>query len=86
MERHREDYLDDNGFWALQNLLMKHPEAGDLIQDPGGLRKLRYWWNSGFQFWPFTPYDKDEMADLTPKQRVTLKAMIKAELEMRRKI
>ena len=27
-ERHREDYLDDNGFRALQNLLMKHPEAG----------------------------------------------------------
>ena len=83
---------------------MKHPEAGDLIPDPGGLRKLRfkdvrrgkgkrgglrviyYWWNSGFQFWPFTPYDKDEMADLTPKQRVTLKAMIKTELEMWRKI
>jgi len=26
------------------------------------------------------------MADLTPKQRGTLKALIKAELEMRRKI
>jgi hypothetical protein len=103
-ERHREDYLDDNGFRALQNLLMKHPEAGDLIPDTGGLRKLRfrdvrrgkgkrgglrviyYWWNSGFQFWLFTLYDKDEMADLTPKQRGTLKALIKAELEMRRKI
>ena len=41
-ERHREDYLDDNGFRALQNLLMKHPEAGDLIPDTGGLRKLRF--------------------------------------------
>jgi hypothetical protein len=103
-ERHREDYLDDNGFRALQNLLMKHPEAGDLIPDTGGLRKLRfrdvrrgkgkrgglrviyYWWNSGFQFWLFTLYDKDEMADLTTKQRGALKVMIKAELEMRRKI
>ena len=102
-ERHREDYLDDKGFRALQNLLMKHPEAGDPIPDTGGLRKLRfrdvrrgkgkrgglrviyYWWNSGFQFWLFTLYDKDEMADLTTKQRGTLKTMIKAELEMRRK-
>jgi len=41
-ERHREDYLDDNGFRALQNLLMKHPEAGDLIPNTGGLRKLRF--------------------------------------------
>ena len=103
-ERHRADYLDDNGFRALQNLLMKHPKAGDPIPDTGGLRKLRfrdvrrgkgkrgglrviyYWWNSGFQFWLFTLYDKDEMADLTPKQRGALKAMIKTELEMRRKI
>lgn len=28
--------------------------------------------------------DKDEMADLTPKQRKALKAMLKAELESRR--
>ena len=35
-ERHREDYLDDNGFRALQNLLMKHPEAGDPIPIPAG--------------------------------------------------
>jgi len=30
-------------------------------------------------------YDKDEMADLTSQQRKALKAMIKAELEARRK-
>jgi hypothetical protein len=46
---------------------------------------IYYWWNSGFQFWLFTLYDKDEMSDLTPKQRRAFKAMIKAELEMRRK-
>ncbi len=83
---------------------MKNPEAGDLISDTGGLRKLRfrdvrrgkgkrgglrvihYWWNSGFQFWLFTLYDKDEMSDLTPQQRRVFKAMIKAELQMRRRI
>ena len=35
-ERHRADYLDDNGFRALQNLLMKHPEAGDRFRIPEG--------------------------------------------------
>jgi hypothetical protein len=102
-ERHRADYLDDDGFRALQSLLMKHPDAGDPIPATGGLRKLRfrdtrrgkgkrgglrviyYWWNAGFQFWLFTLYDKDEMADLTAKQRGVLKAMIKSELEGRRR-
>ncbi len=51
----------------------------------GGLRVIYYWWVVGSQFWLFTLYDKDEMADLTPQQRKALKAMIKAELEARRK-
>jgi hypothetical protein len=41
-ERYRSDYLDDDAFLALQNLLMKRPEAADPIQDTGGLRKLRF--------------------------------------------
>lgn len=41
-ERLREQYFDDHTFKNLQNELMKHPEAGDLIQDTGGLRKLRF--------------------------------------------
>jgi len=101
-ERRRADYLDDDAFRRLEDLLMKHPEAGNPMPDTGGLRKLRfadarrgkgkrgglrviyYWWDAGFQFWLFTLYDKDEMADLTPQQRKALKAMIKAELEARR--
>jgi hypothetical protein len=81
---------------------MNNPEAGDLIPDTGGLRKLRfrdtrrgkgkrgglrviyYWWHTGYQFWLFTLYDKDEMADLTPKQRLVLKSMVKTELAFRR--
>jgi hypothetical protein len=50
----------------------------------GGLRVIYYWWTAGFQFWLFTLYDKDEMADLTPQQRKTLKDIVKAELEARR--
>lgn len=41
-ERHRSDYLDDEAFRALQEELMKNPEAGDLIEGTGGLRKLRF--------------------------------------------
>ena len=101
-ERHRRNYLDDDAFRGLQDLLMKHPQAGNPMPDTGGLRKLRfadarrgkgkrgglrviyYWWDTGSQFWLFTLYDKDEMADLTPQQRKAFKTMIKAELEARR--
>ena len=40
-ERRRAEYFDDEAFSELQQLLMLHPEAGDLIQGTGGLRKLR---------------------------------------------
>ena len=50
----------------------------------GGLRVIYFWWETGTQFWLFTLYDKDEMADLTQPQRQALKRMIKAELEARR--
>ena len=51
----------------------------------GGLRLIYYWWEAGLQFWLFTLYDKDERDDLSPQQRKTLKTMLKAELEARRK-
>jgi hypothetical protein len=41
-ERRRADYLDDDAFRRLEDLLMKHPEAGDPMPDTGGLRKLRF--------------------------------------------
>ena len=50
----------------------------------GGLRIIYYWWSAGTQFWLYTLYDKDEMADLSAKQRTALKAMLKIELESRR--
>jgi hypothetical protein len=101
-ERNCADYLDDPAFADLQLALMKNPEAGEVIEGTGGLRKLRfadsgaarvyvatsrvidYWWRGGLQFWLYTLYDKDEVADLTPQQRKALKAMLKTELESRR--
>lgn len=40
-DRHRSSYLDDEGFRALQHLLMHHPDLGDVMPETGGLRKLR---------------------------------------------
>ena len=99
--RHRSDYLDDEGLRAFQNALMENPEAGDVIEGTGGLRKARhadprrgkgkrgglrviyYWWNGKRQFWLFTLYDKDEMADLSGKERKALRDMLKREMEAR---
>lgn len=100
--RYRAQYLDDAGFQALQAELMANPHAGDVIQETGGLRKLRqadarrgkgkrgglrviyYWWLAGAQFWLFTLYDKDEAANLTPRQRALLAQLLKNELEARK--
>ncbi len=40
-ERLRPDYLDDEAYRHLQQELMADPEAGDVIEGTGGLRKLR---------------------------------------------
>jgi hypothetical protein len=99
--RHRSDYLDDEGLRALQNALLDNPEAGDVIEGTGGLRKVRqadprrgkgkrgglrviyYWWDGRRQFWLFTLFDKDEMNDLSAKEKKALKDMLKRELEAR---
>jgi hypothetical protein len=101
-QRHRQDYLNEESFRAFQLMLMENPEAGDVIEGTGGLRKVRfadekrgkgkrgglrviyYWWLSGKQFWLFTLYNKDEMADLTAAQRKTLKELLKQEMDARR--
>jgi hypothetical protein len=36
------EYLDDEAFSALQVALLADPEAGDVIRDTGGLRKVRF--------------------------------------------
>ncbi len=100
--KYRPEYLDDEGFRDLQNSLMANPEAGDVIEGTGGLRKIRqpdlrrgkgkrgglrviyYWWDGKRQFWLFTLYDKDEMDDLSVKDKKALKGMLKRELEARR--
>jgi hypothetical protein len=41
-ERYRADYLDDLAFGELQLALMGNPEAGQVIEGTGGLRKMRF--------------------------------------------
>ena len=38
----RDKYLDDQEFAALQQYLMEHPDAGEVIPRSGGCRKLRW--------------------------------------------
>lgn len=39
--RHRQEYLSDEEFHALQAELLANPEIGDVIEGAGGLRKMR---------------------------------------------
>ena len=41
-QRELPNYLDDDEYAALQQYLINHPEAGDLIPGAGGVRKLRW--------------------------------------------
>ena len=50
----------------------------------GGLRVIYYWLMGDGQFWMFAIYDKDELENLTPKQKTTLKQLLKDELEARK--
>jgi hypothetical protein len=50
----------------------------------GGLRIIYYWWEPKKQFWLFTIYDKDELNDLSPKEKAMLKTLLKKELEERK--
>jgi hypothetical protein len=49
----------------------------------GGLRIVYFWWLRGAQFWLFTIYDKDEMEDLSPREKKALKRMLEDELRAR---
>jgi mRNA-degrading endonuclease RelE of RelBE toxin-antitoxin system len=85
-------YLSDDDYSELQNFLSGAPDAGDLIQGTGGLRKLRwksggkgkrggvriiyYWQVAKDQIYLMTLYAKNEMADLSAKEKKLLKQMV----------
>ncbi len=75
------DVIEGTG--GLRKLRFAHERRGKGKR--GGLRVIYYWWSPGLQFWLYTIYGKGDVADLTPQQKKALKAMLKAELDSRRK-
>lgn len=90
--KYLQDYLEDDEYRELQNFLIEQPNAGDLIQGTGGLRKLRwsldgrgkrsgirviyYWQVAEDQIYLFTLYAKNEMSDLSNDEKKALKKML----------
>ena len=85
--------FDDDDLMELQKMLLKNPDAGDIMQGTGGLRKVRFAFagrgKSGsvrvcyVDFDEFTVtylitvYSKKEKDNLTDKEKVVLKALVK---------
>lgn len=86
------DYLDDEQYREFQTHLAKNPTIGNIVQGTGGLRKVRwvlenkgkrggiriiyYWQKSEEQIYLMTIYAKNEMEDLSAKDKKILKQMI----------
>ncbi|SRR5882724_339935 len=52
----------------------------------GGLRVIYYYFPGERQIWLITLYGKNEVSDLTPKQKQTLKSAIEDELRVRQTV
>ncbi len=91
-EKFRPDYLSEDEFRVLQKLLLENPKSGSVIQGTGGLRKIRfgikgkgkrsgirviyYFFNKKNSFYLLTLYAKNEVVDLTNKQKKILKHLL----------
>jgi hypothetical protein len=74
------NYLSDEEYRALQEYLLRNPEAGDLVSGSGGVRKVRwakegggksggvrviyYFKKSEHEFWMLTLYKKAEQSTI----------------------
>ena len=52
----------------------------------GGMRVIYFYWVRGLEFWLFTLYDKNELSDLSKRDRATLESLLKTELKMRKSV
>src|SRR5690625_893417 len=87
-----KDLLDDDSYTEFQRLLAERPEAGDVIEGTGGIRKVRvpakgrgkrggarviyYHFVSASQIALLMIYAKNEADDLTADQRKALKRIV----------
>lgn len=83
--RKAQDLLKNEEKLSLINYLAAHPQSGDLMQDTGGIRKLRwaaqgrgksggvrviyYYHNGSLPLFLLTIFGKGEKANLSPSER-----------------
>ena len=91
-EKIRSDYLSDDEFRELRQMLLAQPEIGTVIQGSGGLRKVRfgtkgkgkrggariiyYFLDAKSRFYLLTIYTKNEVTDLTSTEKKQLKSLM----------
>jgi mRNA-degrading endonuclease RelE of RelBE toxin-antitoxin system len=84
--------LPDDQYRELQQELIFNPDAGDVIQHSGGLRKVRwrsatkgkrgglrviyYWYVSDDEIYMLLAYGKGEKDDLAPKEIKLLRGLV----------
>lgn len=86
--------MDDDAYAALQQELVNHPEAGDMIKGSGGIRKIRwsgsgrgkrggsrtlYFWNFADKIYMLYVYLKNEREDISSDQLKLLKKTLEKE-------
>lgn len=90
--RHVYEILTDDEYAGFQDYLAGHPDAGDVISDAGGMRKIRvvssgkgkrggsrviyYWQDSRSRIFLMAIYAKSRQIDLTPEQKKALRALL----------
>lgn len=86
------DYLYDDEYGNLQKFLIEQPDGGDIISGTGGLRKVRwkvegkgkrggvrliyYWHPLDGQIFLLSIYAKNDMSDLSIRERKALKQLV----------
>ena len=90
--RRIKELMDDDDFSALQEVLVRNPLVGDVLEATGGIRKIRiaakghgkrggarviyYYFASASQIALLMIYPKNEQQDLTADQRKALKTIV----------
>ena len=91
-----QELLSDDQYRELQTHLTRYPDAGVMIQDSGGLRKIRwgarkqgkrggvrviyYWALRGDLIYMIYVYSKTDKDDLTSEQLKSLRKIVQTEL------
>ncbi|WP_305041598.1 type II toxin-antitoxin system RelE/ParE family toxin [Geoalkalibacter sp.] len=90
--RHCKNLLNEGERNALIDYLAEHPEAGDLIEGTGGIRKLRwaregrgksggvrviyYFHSQRMPLYLLTVYGKNQKANLTANEKSALRGLV----------